>query len=79
MAGKSTVFAVVGRHTTICHLKLICFSWLILMQEDPSSWANATAVVAAAGAAAEDIHYWKSSSVYLWLLGYEFTGTSRVK
>ena len=44
------------------------------MQEHPESWGNATALVAPAGAAAEDIRYWKSSSVYLWLLGYEFTG-----
>lgn len=25
------------------------------------------------GAAVDDVRYWKSSSMYLWLLGYEFT------
>ena len=27
------------------------------------------------GAAVDDVRYWKSSSMYLWLLGYEFTDT----
>lgn len=26
------------------------------------------------GEAASDIRYWKSSSLFLWMLGYEFTG-----
>lgn len=45
------------------------------LQENSEAWGKATAIVAAAGSAAEDIRYWKSSSIYLWLLGYEFTGT----
>jgi nucleosome binding factor SPN SPT16 subunit len=43
--------------------------------QEGASWGGATALAVAAGAAAEDIRYWKSSSLHLWLLGYEFTDT----
>jgi nucleosome binding factor SPN SPT16 subunit len=45
----------------------------ILWQEG-SNWSGATALLVVAGAAAEDIRYWKSTSLHLWLLSYEFTG-----
>ena len=44
------------------------------MQEGGDNWGGATAIVAPAGAAAEAIRYSKTSSLYLWMLGYEFTG-----
>lgn len=50
-------------------LKALYSSW-----QDGANWGGATALAIVAGGAAEDIRYWKSSSLHLWLLGYEFTG-----
>lgn len=50
-------------------LKALYASW----RED-GGWGNAKAVAIVTGTAAEAIRYLKSSSLHLWLLGYEFTG-----
>jgi len=49
----------------------------VALQESSESdeWQGASALVVPAGEAQDDIRYWKSSSLYLWLLGYEFTDT----
>jgi nucleosome binding factor SPN SPT16 subunit len=46
-------------------------------QEGGEDWAGATAIVAPAGSAVDSIRYSKTSSLFLWMLGYEFTGESR--
>jgi hypothetical protein len=43
--------------------------------QDSELWQNASAIVVPTGEAPTDIRYWKSSSLFLWMLGYEFTGT----
>ena len=49
--------------------------YCVSQQDGGDHWGGTTAIVAPAGGAAESIRYSKSSSLYLWLLGYEFTGT----
>lgn len=45
------------------------------LQADSHLWNGSNVLVILAGAASEEIRYWKSSSLHLWLLGYEFTDT----
>ncbi|GAB4820394.1 hypothetical protein N2152v2_007440 [Parachlorella kessleri] len=51
-------------------LKTLYDSW-----KDGAYWNGATCVAVISGAAAEGLRYWKSTSLHLWLLGYEFTDT----
>jgi len=44
------------------------------LQEGGDSWGGASAIIVPAGSASEGFRYSKTSSLYLWLLGYEFTG-----
>jgi nucleosome binding factor SPN SPT16 subunit len=46
----------------------------IKLQEDGDNWGGASAIIVPAGSASEGFRYSKTSSLYLWLLGYEFTG-----
>ena len=42
--------------------------------QDGGLWGDASALAVAVGSVSEAITYTKSSSLHLWLLGYEFTG-----
>ena len=42
--------------------------------QDGGLWGDANALAVAVGSVSEAITYTKSSSLHLWLLGYEFTG-----
>jgi nucleosome binding factor SPN SPT16 subunit len=44
--------------------------------QDSEHWKGVSAIVIPTGEAADDIRYWKTSSLFLWMLGYEFTGAS---
>lgn len=50
-------------------LPTMCF-----LQTQNENWQGTTAIVIPTGEAPGDIRYWKSSSLFLWMLGYEFTG-----
>ena len=46
----------------------------IKLQDEGDNWGGASAIIVPAGAAVEGFRYSKTSSLFLWLLGYEFTG-----
>lgn len=49
-------------------------STMYFLQRQSEKWQGTTAIVIPTGEAPSDIRYWKSSSLFLWMLGYEFTG-----
>ena len=55
-------------------VKSIFNRFQVVLQEEGDSWSGVTSIIVPAGAASEAIRYSKTSSLYLWLLGYEFTG-----
>lgn len=45
-----------------------------ILQDPSKNWNKASIIIFTLGNAGEELLYSKSSSMFLWMLGYEFTG-----